>query len=287
MTTVFDRDRIRADMVKKGLADHADGLLNLVEPSVRLETRVVAEDEIPVGSSKLGGSPDLPAGFRWPAFGDQPLSFVAQVNLAEVHRLPGAEVLPGSGLLSFFYDSEQSIWGFDPQDRAGWTVKYWPVIEELRRTRLPDGLPEHGRYSACRLVPRSQVTFAPWESADIEALALTHDEMFAYSEAVPEPKEDGAIHRLLGHPDPIQGDMQLEAQLASHGLYCGDDTGYDDPRAEQLRRTATEWRLLLQIDSEDAAGMMWGDLGRLYYWIRRADLARRRFDDVWLMLQCG
>lgn len=33
--------------------------------------------------------------------------------------------------------------------------------------------------------------------------------------------------------------------------------------------------------------MMWGDVGRLYYWIRREDLAQRRFDKVWLVLQCG
>jgi len=32
---------------------------------------------------------------------------------------------------------------------------------------------------------------------------------------------------------------------------------------------------------------MWGDLGRIYYWIRDDDLAARRFDRSWLVLQCG
>jgi uncharacterized protein YwqG len=44
--------------------------------------------------------------------------------------------------------------------------------------------------------------------------------------------------------------------------------------------------LLLQIDSDDAIGWTWGDAGRLYFWIRKQDLAARRFDRVWTILQC-
>jgi uncharacterized protein YwqG len=51
--------------------------------------------------------------------------------------------------------------------------------------------------------------------------------------------------------------------------------------------SALEWRLLLQVPSADAAGMMWGDVGCLYYWIRQDDLAARRFDRSWMILQCG
>ena len=32
---------------------------------------------------------------------------------------------------------------------------------------------------------------------------------------------------------------------------------------------------------------MWGDVGRLYFWIRDADLRARRFDATWLILQCS
>jgi uncharacterized protein YwqG len=50
---------------------------------------------------------------------------------------------------------------------------------------------------------------------------------------------------------------------------------------------AADWRLLLQIDTdEDGPGWMWGDVGRIYFWIKKHDLALRRFADVWLILQC-
>lgn len=66
---------------------------------------------------------------------------------------------------------------------------------------------------------------------------------------------------------------------------CG-GTGPPDPREAGLRAGASEWRLLLQIDSDDNAGMMWGDVGRLYVWIRRDDLKRRDFSRAWVVLQC-
>jgi uncharacterized protein YwqG len=56
---------------------------------------------------------------------------------------------------------------------------------------------------------------------------------------------------------------------------------------QQLRSGAADWRLLLQVDSEEHAGMVWGDAGRLYYWMRTQDLVARRFDQAWLVLQCS
>lgn len=49
---------------------------------------------------------------------------------------------------------------------------------------------------------------------------------------------------------------------------------------------AGDWHLLLQIDSDDDTGMMWGHAGRIYYWIREQDLMVRVFDEAWLILQC-
>lgn len=81
---------------------------------------------------------------------------------------------------------------------------------------------------------------------------------------------------------PWQGDMQTECHLASQGVNVG---GPPRPTAP-LQGDPSDWMLLLQIDSDDAPGTMWGDTGCIYYWIRRDDLARRHFADTWLMLQC-
>jgi len=70
------------------------------------------------------------------------------------------------------------------------------------------------------------------------------------------------IHRLLGHPDDVQWDMHRD-----------------------LEGPATDWLLLLQVDSDDAPKTDWGDTGRIYYWIRVRDLAVNNFGQTQLILQ--
>mgnify|MGYP002870201319 CR=1 FL=1 len=100
-------------------------------------------------------------------------------------------------------------------------------------------------------------------------------------------EEDGLIHKLLGHSDNVQGGMELECEMVSRGIYAGNPSGYREAERLNLRRFAGRWKLLLQIDSEEELGMMWGDCGRLYFWITEDDLAARRFGKAWLILQCG
>lgn len=85
----------------------------------------------------------------------------------------------------------------------------------------------------------------------------------------------------------LQGEMDRECQLVTHGIYCGSPEGYQSAEAERLKAGVRDWMMLLQLDSDDdGPGWMWGDAGCLYYWIRKQDLAERRFDKIWTILQC-
>jgi uncharacterized protein YwqG len=54
-----------------------------------------------------------------------------------------------------------------------------------------------------------------------------------------------------------------------------------------LEPGAKDWKLLLQLASDEDTEMMWGDGGTLYFWIREADLPDRDFSKVWIILQCS
>jgi uncharacterized protein YwqG len=57
----------------------------------------------PVGSSRLGGGPDLPPSFDWPVDKGRPLDFLLQVNLRDVAAHDSTGLFPRAGLLTFFY----------------------------------------------------------------------------------------------------------------------------------------------------------------------------------------
>lgn len=257
-----------------------------VRNAIHMQTRAIKTlDDLPLGASRIGGVPDLPPGVDWPMRGHWPLSFIAQINLAESHPFDTEQRLPARGMLYLFYDTQDMPWGFDPKDCTSFKVLYLEVdASALVRTAQPEQLIEDYRLDAagiqfdqCLSLPspysHSLHHFTP-DEAEIEALR-------DWQNLMPKP-----AHQLLGHSDNIQGNMELECQLVSHGLYCGDETGYQDPRAQTLAPGASDWLPLMQIDSDDLCNWMWCDCGILYVWIRQQDLAARNFDNCWVILQC-
>ena len=256
--------------------------MKLIRNSVRLVPDPAA-DTTRIGASRLGGEPDLPADTEWPEGHDGPLSFVAQINLGDVTPLVPDEGLPTSGLLSFFYDTVSMPWGFDPKDRGSWAVIY--SDGDLVRRTAPEALPAEGRFKPVDLEAVRELSFPAAESHDVHELGITGPDLWEkYSSVL--GNSDDTVNRLLGNPNPIQGDMQEECQLASNGIYSGDSKYRDDPRAQTLLKDSSRWRLLLQVDSVDAADMMWGDVGRIYFWLTDEDLRAHNWKDTWLVLQC-
>lgn len=241
--------------------------------------------------SRFGGEPLLPPGFGWPESSDRPLDFLLQIDMADVKPFDPDGILPPSGLMTVFYDAEEQPWGYDPQQLDGFHVELI-TRSDLVRTILPDGctrFPQRFvRFGSAFTIPH--VGSRAFNAFNHEA-QMSDDEWDKFLEFQDQyekqPYPNRAVrHHLLGHSANIQDDMQLQAQLVSHGLHCGNATAYNDPRRIELEQGAEDWQLLLQLDSDGSVDMMWGDLGRLYFWIRSEDLVASRFDRVWMSLQC-
>ncbi|SHK70380.1 YwqG family protein [Hymenobacter psychrotolerans] len=237
-----------------------------------------------LGSSRTGGVPDVPVDFVWPTEPKtgHPLSFIAQINLQEVTPFDEDGLLPSEGLLYFFYSAEQEAWGYDIQDAGMFRVQFYNGDgSNLRRASFPDSLADDARFTPCALVPQAEISMC-FDTPIFNN--LSEDEQETIFEIF---NEGGPTNKMLGYADTIQGEMELECELVTNGLYCGDSSGYQDPRAKELEPNAADWRLLLQVDSnEEENEMMWGDAGRLYFWIKEQDLQARAFDKSWVILQC-
>lgn len=350
-----DRDQIEASLRSAGVsAARAAEFAVKAKPSVWLETALPADNErFPLGTTKIGGRPDLPAGTEWPfrpsypdasdriaeiaaasqriragneeALADgspyasprdqiearakemtdeaapvaegRPLAFIAQFDLAEIHVVQPLDAdIPVTGRLLFFFDAQQQPWGFRPGDAAGWKVLYDTTTPAalVRATPPPSpgppGMVAGFRALRCRgrtalsPVPEDEVTLPRLARSDPDHAALASWYEDLNSDLL--DRTDWRAHQAGGHPDQIQGGMQLECQLVSNGIDRGGDRPGDRTEIARLAEGAEDWLLLMQIDSDDRNGMLWGDSGMLYVWIRRDDLRARRFDRSWVILQC-
>lgn len=286
-----------------GLGKYFDKLQPLIRDTIRLYQSEVDEDRIAIGQTKIGGRPDLPTEISWVTETNtveksgikflifkskkqetitKSLSFIAQINLTEVSPIDKENLLPKTGILYFFYSAEQEAWGYDYKDQNKFKVIYWNGdFAELKRRDFPSDLPAYSCYKPCSVAIKSEVSLPSFDHEIYEKFAPEVTDIFW--EKI---YDDENINKLLGYSDNIQNAMELKCELVTNGIYYGNSSGYNDPRAKMLEPNAQNWRLLLQIDSNDENGMMWGDVGRIYFWIKKDDLLNKEFDKSWIILQC-
>lgn len=259
-----------------GLTRVSGKLEQVALPSIRLRAHTVDETQLKPGITRFGSTPDFPQGWVWPERNGSALPFVGQINLSEIAPYIRESLLPDSGILYFFFDVDTffETW---PHDRTTWSVLYdGSALSALRPVAIPETIARKRRYRPSPVTLATEITlpdYSQYDSTSLQRLGLrkplTDEEELAYYQVQAQLAQRAGvqrhipIHRFLGHADPVQWDMQSE--LAEKG---GD------------------WQLLLQVDSDAAPDMDWGDTGRIYYWIRKQDLVQCNFSQVQLILQC-
>jgi uncharacterized protein YwqG len=282
------KEKLKTLIANNDLESISDALMAMTKVGIQIIQQ--PELEVKLGSSRLGGLPDVASDFVWPLYDGRLLSFLAQINCAEVAQHDPERIFPNSGLLHFFYDIETQPWGFTPNDKGSGIVTYTPN-SPLVQAEAPVN------FSPQLVLPMKSVGFktiltlpSPVKAV-YDLLSNANEDHLAYinlhDDYIKEVFGQQPQHQLLGNSSNIQGEMELECQLVSNGLNYGDPSVYDSPQAEQFKPGAADWRLLLQFDSDNDLNVMWGDCGMVYFWIREQDLQQSNFSRMWTILQCG
>jgi uncharacterized protein YwqG len=297
--------REAADLIRKHFGIFsALQLWRLLKPSIRIYTDPIQLADLPLGASRFGGVPDLPPGFEWPKWTtrkrlgiknlkerefewsdpmDIKLAFLAQINLKDLGPLSKTAQLPEAGRLFFFYDLETEPWGFDPNDRGAARVFYDCTNENLLQRQAYSQSTDDTEANCSSLRFVEEASLPGW----VFKAAESRPEHLAYQELLTHLYGDAkTLHRINGHAQELQSPMAWECQLVTNGIYCGDPMAFWNWRSIAHAKGNSNWRLLLQLDSDEEAPWMWGDSGRLYFWIRRQELLARDFEKTWCILQC-
>lgn len=168
-----------------GLSDHKPAIIASARPSIHLTLKpVLIEDAMPAGISKIGGLPDLPRPFNWPHIDDQPMAFIAQLQMADLAPYDVEHRLPGTGLLYFFYGAGVG------------RVFFGSVDAMIARRGFPPALNPANRFAACHVYYHSEWTLPP-----PPLNALGGDGSARYISLRARMRMAAGAHRVLGYPD--------------------------------------------------------------------------------------
>lgn len=223
--------------------------------------------------SCVGGCPFLPEDVPWPTYDGEHLSFLAQVNFAEVAPLPG---FPRSGLLQWFV-ADDDTYGMTYDETAGifGLEARWYGAEDLTRR--------------ARLVPGDTPSFTPRGPGPVGHGGWGRAVAFTLEEGVPSREEIDSLEipsylRLReADPDWERYDSDDNPQPYGSGSKVG---GYpypvqNDPRYRFPDRCPS---LLVQLDADF---VMWGDAGAAQLFGDPVAVGRGDLTSVWWDWGCA
>ncbi|HEV7763092.1 MAG TPA: YwqG family protein [Acidimicrobiales bacterium] len=267
-----------------------DLVTSLARPAIRLRHADAGT------RSHLGGAALLEHPDRWPRRDDRPLALVAVLDLEELSPFASDLDLPPRGTLNLFYDDVEQPWGFRPEDRGGWRVVL-SAPDSAELVPAPVGVEA---FVSIGLRPAQTLTIPGWEEPVIDPVFPPHqdrsapavrareafDSVAAAWDAVVD-RESVPNHQVGGWPRLQQAPIWQECDIVSRGFPLGTSEECQRARAQRDPSREQEWQLLLQLDTDEGAGWMWGDVGTLFFAARRSVPVPVRYDEAWLVLQCG
>ena len=255
-----------------------------VAPLARPATALLPSKE--PTKSYLGGLPPAHKGFEWPTDDGRPLTFIACLDLADVRNV---DWLPKQGVLLFFYDYEEQNPYASSDD--GCRVLYVPKSSLTTSDEpAPEKLDEDDRLDK-RFVRAKPISSPPsWSLAPLHIPGEQDDDSDRKWDLLNELRGEsfeGDRHQIGGFADAIQQvDMYRACELMTAGKEYHFRMADEDPRVELQNADKSDWRLLLQVDSDDDLDAMFGDAGMIYFWVERSRAAKGDFSNVWCILQC-
>lgn len=191
--------------------------------------------------SHFGGNPYFEEGQAWPVSNNgKSLTFVFQIFNTPELCLP-----QNIKLVQFFYDYKEMPWSTVDD---GWHIKLHESLNPDKVVQLDKPYSKKDKY--CDIELESVQSMPNWEGIASYSLKVI-DICEKINEEEPWEPYDQLAQALTGQEE------EAESQLGGHPKWIQAESIPKDSKGKDLK-------FLFQIDSEENAGIMWGDTGMVY-----------------------
>lgn len=241
-----------------------------IEDTVRPYIRVsLKKDSTKISQSKFLGNPYLPKSVEHPKDSKgKPMILLAQLNFGE---MPALEHMPAHGILQFFISAEDELSGLNcdsPTQQSDFRVLYHSEVmddDSLLITDFSyldqlnmDCVPIREELSLSFQIEYEPVSYRDFRFDEwLSELTKPDDNELDLGEFYNDTFTSDTGHKIGGYPFFTQTDPRdYDQTLQEHEI------------------------LLLQIDSDDDMGILWGDSGVANFFIKKEDLKKLDFSNV-------
>jgi hypothetical protein len=254
MHSIDEQARLAGLLERFDLLPYRDLILSRAAPCIamNLEDPPAERPEVwpaaPLGASKVGGLPDLPAGLGWPTRDGFRAGFFMQIALDHLPRVAW-NPWPTSGMLYLFCHDDEG----HADNPPGWELMYFGGPQEsLERSVCPD-LPLKVETDFFEFSDPRQIVFAAGSDFPPGSQGDWRDFVYPLEDAGKERSDEEVLHRFFEFKS-IAADPDAETHRAKgHGPYffpVGCLFGHTD-RTLMEDKGAT-WRQILRLESNPA-----------------------------------
>ncbi len=209
-------------MLQKYTWEDSTKVFSLIEPYIKID---IDSTVIKLGSSKFGGTPDLPKEIKWPYYEDRAMVFLAQINFEDISLLKMKSNLPKKGMLYFFQYFERPInefgcnYLFQPIKNSYKIIYYNGECDNLINTSFPKRLfPKyHFKNYQMKFLNKFQI-ISSTETIKYELANLSKADDSTLNEFNNQNQEFiYTTNSIFGTPSPIQYGVDVDWALTHLG----------------------------------------------------------------------
>lgn len=265
-------------------------IIKLIKPAIGILTKKLEADNLKIGSSKIGGKPDLPKKMDWPKLNNSELIFCAQYNISDFKRFDFENLLPKKGMFYIFIGIDEK-WNQFSIDQEDSKIFFVENLDDLERKEYPTTLKEERKIEPAEIQYFDYLTIPDDENYKLFYFNDKYEDFYFHfyqdtEEYISEELYEyiGNMHQILGEDKSVQSSVVYEFSKKELNIKSNEE--HTEKWNEILENSKT-FTNLIQLDCMDSNTNLnkFGGSGIFYIGLKTNEFEKLNFENLRISYQ--